>query len=65
MGYSTREEWVLNSLGEFKRMIHEFEEKHIEEEEKYEIIPFDCKYKKCDKHQIYLHTEGCVICNNQ
>lgn len=65
LGYNPREEWVLKNLNGFKRMISEFESRHIEKEEEYKIIPFEDKFKKCNKHKIYLHVKGCVICNNE
>ncbi|WP_291725602.1 hypothetical protein [Bernardetia sp.] len=65
LSYEPREDWIMSSLKTFKRMIEEFNLEHIEKEEIFEIIPFGNKYQKCEKHQIYLHIEGCVICNNE
>lgn len=64
LGYSPREDWAIQSLQEFKRMLTEFEVTHIDEEEQESIIPFDKKYVTCPKHHIFLHVQGCVICNN-
>ncbi len=65
LGYHPREEWVLKNLSGFKRMITAFHSQHIEEEEKYSLIPFEDKFKKCPKHKVFLHVAGCVICNNE
>ncbi|MEO1518167.1 MAG: hypothetical protein AAFV95_24310 [Bacteroidota bacterium] len=64
LGYHPREEWVLENLAGFKRMLGEFEGQHIEESSQDSLIPFAGKYQKCQKHGIYLHVAGCVICNN-
>ncbi len=65
LSYSPKEDWVIIKLKGFRRMIKSFEKIHIEEDEQYELVPFEKMYGKCDKHHIFLHFGGCVICNNE
>ncbi|SEL79893.1 hypothetical protein SAMN04488505_1021140 [Chitinophaga rupis] len=59
-------EMIFETLTNFRQMIQDFRIEHIETENEIPIFDFDGiinRYDKCDKHSIYKHYAGCVICN--
>ncbi len=59
---------VFSFLADFKLMIADFGIECIEIDKQIEIFNFDDtinQYDKCQKHNIYKHFQGCVICNNE
>lgn len=65
LSYAPREDWVLDCIERFQQMIEAFDETHLDKANPYELISFEKQYEKCPKHQVFLHIEGCVICNNE
>ena len=66
--YTPPEEWLFGKLSDFRIMINNFNEEHIEPDEEEELFAFDDKvrlYEKCDKHKVYKHWYGCIICDDQ
>jgi hypothetical protein len=60
-------EMIFKTLTEFKQMICDFKKEFIETEKTIGIFDFDGtvkRYDKCNKHKIFKHVNGCVICNN-
>ncbi|NJK48242.1 hypothetical protein HC931_08690 [Candidatus Gracilibacteria bacterium] len=65
LDYEPREEMVLCSLEKFKDLIEDFSKEFISTNNFWsKTLPKPAKHKKCSLHNIYLHEEGCVICNN-
>lgn len=69
LSYNPNEDFLFGRLDVFRRMIHSFKIEMIEQDDwEYGIFDFDGeidKYDKCEKHNIYKHWNGCVICNNE
>lgn len=60
-------EMIFTVLKDFKQMIIDFNIDFIDEKSEINLFDFDGfvkKYDKCEKHKIYLHCQGCVICNS-
>ncbi|HEU4717693.1 MAG TPA: hypothetical protein VFU15_07660 [Bacteroidia bacterium] len=67
LNYSPKEDRVLPVLKELREMIMAFSETHAENAVPLKIYPFEekiMKYDRCEKHRVYLHTLGCIVCNN-
>jgi hypothetical protein len=64
LDYQPHVEWVLDRLGQFRSLIEHFSVGMIEGERKW-AGERPLASEKCGKHGVYLHAEGCVICNDQ
>jgi hypothetical protein len=62
-----REDWILDRLAKFRQLLLELEIHEISPEENgiWEFKGNTRMFQKCDLHGIFLHAEGCVICNDQ
>ena len=68
LSYIPKEEWLFGKLSDFRIMVNNFNREHIELDKEEKLFDFDDKvqlYEKCEKHKIYKHYEGCIICNNE
>jgi len=66
LNYSPREDWLFESMHQFKSMIQKFNAQNIDSDCQIKIYDFKNKVKKyevCKRHKVYKHAEGCVICN--
>lgn len=65
LGYSPRAEWVLECLSKFEHLVQIFFPDHmIPAEEQKWFGERPSKYELCPTHGVYLHSHGCVICND-
>ncbi|MFZ6759321.1 hypothetical protein ACO0K9_19115 [Undibacterium sp. Ji50W] len=66
LSYKPKEEWVLESLREFREMVNQFAPEHVDSDRvmelKLERMPTE--FKVCEKHGVYLHAHGCVVCHD-
>jgi hypothetical protein len=66
LGYSPSESLVLESLATFQVLVEHFREEDIlpisEWSWQFGIEPEE--FKQCAKHGVYLHSHGCVLCND-
>lgn len=73
LNYEPREDWIIECLLKFQRMIFVFDKdsikmesylewSKIEEDDNNPTIPIG--YPKCEIHDIYLSCHGCILCNN-
>ena len=69
LSYNPNSEILFNTLNVFREMIESFTLNNIESiSESDGIFEFKgdiSKYQKCEKHKIFMHWQGCVICNNE
>lgn len=69
LSYKPNEDFLFRKLGIFKEMILSYKKEMIEPGDwEYGIYDFEGdfeKYGRCEKHHIYLHWNGCVICNSE
>ncbi len=67
LGYQPgREDWILSSLEQFRLLITHFSADGIMPEgvgRRTARMPD--AFVKCPKHGVYLHQDGCVICNGR
>ena len=66
VGYSPREEWVMQCLSEFERLVQLFLAEHVVPASD-QARPFGEKsprFELCPTHGVYLHSHGCVVCND-
>jgi len=67
LNYTPNKEWLFIRLELFKQMIYDYKCDNINEGAQFAIFDFDekvIKYEQCEKHRIYKHYKGCVVCNN-
>jgi hypothetical protein len=70
LNYTPREDWVMECLDTFHNLINLFDPQYINEEKYYHQWRKDTrKYlsndlPQCEKHGVYLHWVGCVLCHN-
>ncbi len=66
LAYEPNEDFLFERLEVFRNMITSFEVKHLKSVNQIRLFDFDTgKYDTCEKHLIYKHCAGCVICNNE
>jgi len=69
LSYEPNTSFLFEKLDMFKDMIHSFTSQNIGNNDWEEgLFEFDgeiMKYDRCEKHKIYKHYQGCVICNNE
>lgn len=68
LDYQPREEWVFTRLNDFKTLINEFRVEDLRENVESGILSFHSniqRYDNCPIHGVYLHAEGCVVCNDK
>ncbi len=65
LDYAAREDWVMGSLDQFAVLVGAFSPKDIVTSKerswpwgKPEVLAL------CEKHGVYQHVEGCVVCND-
>ncbi len=65
LGYHPREDWILSSLERFRLLIAHFpKEGIIPEAKRRQAAGMPSFFMKCPKHQVYVHQQGCVLCND-
>lgn len=64
LDYQPNEDRLIDQLISFRKMIESMDETQIESTDQIDLTPFDQHYEKCQRHQVFLHALGCVICNN-
>jgi hypothetical protein len=63
LGYQPREDWIRESLEGFRTLVEAFDVTHA----CWESWGFGDRPERlvlCPKHGVYLHLEGCVLCND-
>jgi hypothetical protein len=70
LSYEPNTTFLFEKLDEFKAMIIAFTKEHVKDDDSERVGVFEFegaieKYDRCDKHKIYKHWQGCVICNNE
>jgi hypothetical protein len=50
-------------LQQFKELIEEYKEEYVESDKIWDLENSSSEPDKCSKHMIFLHENGCVICN--
>ena len=65
LGYSPREDWVLESLQTLQLLVGHFMEKHILPAAlwRWQCGAEPANLTSCATHGVYLHDAGCVLCN--
>lgn len=65
--YSPREDWLLDSLEKFQRLIASFDIRDASTDAEaiwfFEDRPLS--FTLCAEHAVYCHSSGCVLCNDQ
>lgn len=66
LGYSPSEPSVLQSLATFQMLVENFLEDDIlpASEWAWQFGVEPGKFEQCAKHGVYLHSHGCVLCND-
>ena len=66
LGYRPSEDSVLESLATFQVLVEHFLEEDIlpAAEWTWQLGVVPEKFEQCAKHGVYLHSHGCVICND-
>ncbi|MBI5931884.1 MAG: hypothetical protein HY862_21420 [Chloroflexi bacterium] len=70
LDYSPNEEFVTFALDRFENLISLFDEQYIDEAKFHEWQDYLKRYATsddfimCEKHGVYLHPVGCVICHD-
>jgi hypothetical protein len=65
LGFNPREDWVRNALDGFRRLVAAFRVEDAETEAK-RVWPWLAPpevLEQCPRHGVYLHGEGCILCN--
>jgi hypothetical protein len=65
LDYTPKTDSALSSLTDFRALLTEFSPAHVIplSEQKYLLDDVPTSPALCNKHNIYLHSQGCVICN--
>jgi hypothetical protein len=65
LGYQLREDWIMASLDQFRELVEAFAVKDILGSEK-RSWPWGKPeaLSVCEKHGVYQHIAGCVVCND-
>lgn len=66
LDYNPREESVCACLKQFLGMLGEFSSEHVNPPEEF-VWAFGedpDRFEPCSKHGVYLHSKGCVVCND-
>lgn len=58
-------EFLHNFLERFESMINSFLLENVNAEDSPLSIPTENNHLKCDVHGVFLHEQGCVICNDK
>ena len=66
LDYSPREDWVLESLHTFRILVEQFsrEQASAETERTWDFGAEPAQFERCEKHQVYLHSHSCLLCND-
>jgi hypothetical protein len=66
LSYEPREDWIQGHLDQFNIMLKAFTKAHIalRKAEPWPQLEKPAAFVKCTKHDVYLHSEGCVVCND-
>ena len=67
LGYSPQEESVFACLDEFRNMISVLSQEHVDTfaEPNWPCGGPPNEFKLCERHSAYLHSGGCVLCNDE
>jgi hypothetical protein len=66
LGYQPRADWVIQSLEHFRLLIVHFsKEALVPERARSWSCEVPSSFVTCPRHGVYLHQEGCVICNDE
>ncbi len=66
LSYEPREDWVQRHLEQFNMMLKALTKAHIAlcNAAPWPQLEKPAAFVKCTKHAVYLHAEGCVVCND-
>lgn len=69
LSFEPNTDLLFEKLDGFKKMIHSFRAENVlkleDQEGIFEFNGVISKYDKCEKHKVYKHWQGCVVCNNE
>lgn len=67
LNYKPKEESVFVCLEQFRSMLGEFSREHVLPPEEVEWLFGEkpTRFEQCEKHRVYLHSHGCVLCNDE
>lgn len=66
MDYVPREDWVFDRLDHFRELILAFDLSHASRDaESSWNDARPASFEACSKHDVYLHSGGCVVCNDR
>ena len=67
LGYSPREEWVLDCLERFQHLVASFDirDAGAEPESSWSLGDRPVSFELCPEHAIYCHSAGCILCNDR
>lgn len=65
MVYDPREDWLLETLAEFKALLERFSVEDVGkgEDRVWEHLK-PAGYELCSRHRVYRHAQGCLLCND-
>ena len=66
LGYKPREEWVLKRLSDFDQLVQLFLVEHVlpASECGWQFGEKPSRFELCPTHGVYLHSHGCILCND-
>jgi len=65
LGYTPNEKIVADLLKKVRRIIGQYSPEYIDEQAKEWHSEPLLNFLRCQQHGIYLHAEGCLICNDE
>jgi len=68
LAYSPREDWLVDCLSSFERFVRAFDVQDAKPQTDAQGWPFGerpARFVLCPKHAVYLHSQGCILCNDQ
>lgn len=65
LGYSPRLDWILDCLSRFEELVQLFLIEHVSPtaEQTWWFGEKPSKFELCPTHGVYLHSHGCILCN--
>lgn len=66
LDYNPREDWVKRCLSEFEELVQRFGVEHVVPpvEQVWYFGEKPAKFELCAIHGVYLHSHGCILCND-
>jgi len=66
LNYEPKEEMVFACLRQFRSMLDAFSPEHLiaANAPEWRFGEAPSSFQQCQRHGVYLHTEGCILCND-